>query len=162
MRNETLESGLQTIFRELLTNINTAFVGIVVSFDGKNKISVQPAVMFQPIGGEEQPLPVLEDVPLVFPGGSSLKITWTPLPGDEVLVVCAQRSIDNWKAAGGLAPPGNKRRFSASDAVAIPGLESFAAPSSVGSNPKITSSTGNAIEFTPTSVTINGHLEVLL
>lgn len=162
MRNETLESGLQTIFRELLTGINTAFVGIVVSFDGTNKISVQPSVKFQPVGGDEQPLPVLEDVPVIFPGGAALKIAWAPIAGDEVLLICSQRSIDAWKTSGGLVSPGSKRRFSASDAIAIPGLESFSTASPVGLYPKIESTTGGVVEFGALgTVTINGHLEVL-
>jgi len=163
MRNETIESGLKTIFRELLAEVNTSFVGIIVSFDGKNRVSIQPAIKFKPTGGEEQPLPILEDVPLIFPGGSTMKMTWTPLAGDAVIVICAQRAIDNWKTSGGLVSPGNLRRFSASDAVAIPGLESFATAVPVGTNPKIEALTGGVIEFTPTgSVTINGHLEVLI
>lgn len=162
MRNETLESGLQTIFRELLTGINTSFPGIVTAFDGKNKVSVQPAIKFRPVGGEEQPLAVLEDIPVIFPGGSALSITWEIAVGDEVLVVCSQRAIDNWKSSGGLVSPGSLRRFSASDAFAIPGPKPFSSAVDVGSNPKIESASGGVIEFTSTSVTINNHLEVLL
>jgi hypothetical protein len=39
-----------------------------------------------------------------------------------VLVVCAERSLDNWLDAGGIQDPGGLEFFSVTDAIALPGL----------------------------------------
>lgn len=161
MRETTLESGLRIIFREFMTDMNTCFPAVVTAFDGKNRVSVQPAILMRQKGGSDTPLPVIDDVPVVFPGGGGFRITHPINEGDEVLVICAQRAIDRWKTQGGLQPAGNRRRFAASDAIAIPGLESFASPATVGSNLVISGSGGDITMEPGGTVTINGHLEVL-
>jgi hypothetical protein len=160
---ETLESGLKTVFRELLTGVNTSFPAVVVDFDGKNKISVQPCVMTQRVGAEPEPLPVLQDVPVLFPGGGGFRMRWPIAPGDYVLVVCSQRSIDNWKQSGGVVPANVPRRFSMSDGVAIPCPEPFDDAEPVGTDYTITGESGAEIRITPSGVvSINGHLGILL
>lgn len=161
MRDTTLETGLQIIFRDFLAGLNTCFPAIVQTFDGKNKVSVQPAIMMRQTGGADTPLPVISDVPVVFFGGGGFKQTFPVNPGDSVLVVCAQRAIDNWKTQGGVVPAGNLRRMSASDAIAIPGLESFLAPASVGTDFVISGPAGEIRMAVNGTVSINNHLEVL-
>ncbi len=69
-------------------------------------------------------LPIITNVPLVFPGAGGFHVTFPVAVGDTVLVVFADRSIDTWLAEGGLADPVDQRRHSLSDAIAIPGLHS--------------------------------------
>lgn len=45
-------------------------------------------------------IPVLPDVPLVFPGGGGFTLTFPIAIGDEVLVIFASRCIDSWWASG--------------------------------------------------------------
>jgi hypothetical protein len=58
------------------------------SWDGKGPIDM------------DYPLPFLADVPVVFPHGSDVAITWPLVQGDEVLIHFASRCIDNWWLQG--------------------------------------------------------------
>jgi hypothetical protein len=70
-------------------------------------------------------LPVLQDVPVLVPSGGGYSLTFPIMPGDEVLLVFSDTSLDVWLEAGGVNnDPINQRRHSLSDAVAIFGLRS--------------------------------------
>ena len=163
MRQTTLEDGLAIIFREFLTGLNTCFPALVTAFDGKNKVSVQPAIMMRQTGGIDVPLPTIDDVPILFPGsGGGFSQTHPINPGDPVLVICAQRAIDQWKTLGGVVSAGNLRRFDPADAIAIGGLSSFANAAPAGPDWVLSGLVAGEIRMSPTgTVTINGHLEVL-
>lgn len=159
-RKQTFESAFKTIFRQLLTGVSTAMPGIVTAFDGKNKVSVQPAIQIL-VDGELIDLPVIEDVPVLYPGGGGFKITWPISENDECLLVFAQRDISNWKTTGGRVAPYSSRRFDKADAIAIVGLESFDSPASVGDTFKITGPGNGLIDMDDSgTVTINEHLEI--
>lgn len=88
----------------------TALPGIVQSFDpAAMTVSVQPAVAGR-ISDEagkaaSVDLPILPDVPVVFPGGGGFALTFPVAAGDECLVVFASRCIDAWWQSGGVGEP---------------------------------------------------------
>lgn len=47
-------------------------------------------------------LPLLQDVPVMFPRGGGCTMTFPIKPGDECLVVFASRCIDGWWQSGGI------------------------------------------------------------
>lgn len=118
----TFAAGLSSIFRELLGGVNTAFPGVVQAFDGSGAADVQPAILVERPGEQPKPGPMLLNVPVLFPGGGGFRLAFPLREGDEVLVICSQRSLDRWKATGGVVEAGDRRQFALSDAVAIPGL----------------------------------------
>lgn len=67
--------------------------------------------------------PVISNVPVQFPGGGGMRITLPIAAGDPVLVVFADRSIDQWQATGNEGTPEDTRRHHISDAFAIPGIK---------------------------------------
>lgn len=69
-------------------------------------------------------LPLLVDVPLVFPGGGGYILTFPLAAGNEVLVVFASRCIDAWWQSGGIQRPMEARMHDLSDGFAIPGPRS--------------------------------------
>jgi len=69
-------------------------------------------------------LPLLVDVPVVFPGGGGFTLTFPLAQGDECLVVFADRCIDGWWQSGGVQNPPEIRLHDLSDGFAIPGLRS--------------------------------------
>jgi len=73
-------------------------------------------------------LPVITNVPVVFPGGGGYRITFPIQAGDTVLLVFSDRSIDAWLTNGGEAAPVDERRHVLTDAIAIPGLHAENAP----------------------------------
>ncbi len=109
-----------------LADVWTALPGIVQSFDADAKtVTVQPAIK----GRVEQPdgqiqsvaLPLLVDVPVVFPCGGGFALTFPVAKGDEALVVFASRCIDSWWQSGGIGEPLEPRSHDLSDGFAFVG-----------------------------------------
>ena len=110
-----------------VADIHTAMPGQVVAFDPlKNTVKVQPLLqrVYIDAAGEEtvKSAPQLEDVPVWYPRGGGFRITWDLVPGDIVLLLFCERSIDAWSQTGGEADPRPRRKHDWSDAVAVPGL----------------------------------------
>ena len=99
------EETMRLLLRQLQSKIWTALPGQVVTFyPSEMTADIQPAIncLVTDSTGVRQPwqMPVLPHVPCQFPGGGGATLTWTPVPGDECLVVFAARCIDAWWVAG--------------------------------------------------------------
>ena len=70
-------------------------------------------------------IPVLRDVPIVFPCAGGFAITLPIQQGDEVLVIFASRCIDGWWQNGGVQNQAEFRLHDLSDGFAIPGPQSL-------------------------------------
>lgn len=71
------------------------------------------------------PLPLLVNVPAVFPSAGGWNLTFPIQPGDECLLVFADTQLDIWWQNGGTGNnPISQRRHDLSDAVAVFGLRS--------------------------------------
>lgn len=70
-------------------------------------------------------LPLLGDVPIVFPSAGGIFLTLPIAIGDEVLVIIASRCIDAWWQLGGVQVPLEMRMHDLSDGFAIPGPKSL-------------------------------------
>lgn len=104
----------------------TALPGIVVSFDPEACTAViQPAVGGVTQGQDNRlaaaELPLLVDVPVVFPRGGGCMLTFPVQAGDEALVVFASRPIDGWWQSGGVQRPATARMHDLSDGFAFVG-----------------------------------------
>jgi len=71
-------------------------------------------------------LPLLVDVPVVFPRGGGVTLTFPVKAGDECQLIFNDRCIDFWWQSGGVQLPVDPRQHDLSDAVAIVGLQSQA------------------------------------
>jgi hypothetical protein len=68
---------------------------------------------------------VCPDMPLVFPGGGGAFMEFPVTKGDEVLLIFAARSIDNWWGNSGVQKQSEQGRMhNLSDGFAIPGIRS--------------------------------------
>lgn len=116
--------------RAVKGEINTAFVGQVQSYDESDQTcSVKPIIKARYLNGDELDIPVIPRVPVCFPRGGGFMMTWPLERGDTVLVICADRSLDEWKATDNSSIlPFDLRRFDLSDAVAYAGVSSPASP----------------------------------
>lgn len=99
----------------------------VVSWDASKQLAdVKPLIkdIFEGEDGEVQHLsiPVITNVPVVFPGAGGMRITFPVAIGDTVHLVFCDRSIDAWLDQGGETAPVDQRRHHIADAVAYPGL----------------------------------------
>lgn len=111
------------------SKIWTALPGIVQSVDlAAMTCEVQPAIQgsIEDENGDVTfvNLPLLVDVPIVFPSAGGFTITLPLEKNDEVLVVFSCRCIDAWWQSGGVNRAVELRMHDLSDGFAIPGPQS--------------------------------------
>ncbi|WP_334470461.1 Gp138 family membrane-puncturing spike protein [Arsenophonus sp. PmNCSU2021_1] len=123
---------LLQVFRHTISSqLRVAMPGIIQSFDA-NKVTcvVQPAIkgaLTDSQGqGQSVNLPLLVDVPVIFPRGGGVTMTFPIKSGDECLVVFADRCIDFWWQNGGIQEAIDPRQHDLSDAFAFIGPQSQA------------------------------------
>lgn len=129
----TLPSIIKQAIDNRLKDLHTSCPGIVESFDPVTQTaSIQPAIkrIFVTDDGEKEiltpsPLPLLINVPIVFPRGGGFSLTFPVKKGDECHIQFCERSIDIWHEKGEVCNPGARRFHSLSDAVAYVGLSSI-------------------------------------
>lgn len=133
-RDPTIVEGVQAVVQGERADQRTCIPATVQSYDlATQRATVQAGVQLQLLDGTTISEPVFADVPVAWPSAGGYSFHAPLAAGDEVLVVFAERSIDEWLAAGGYDRVANDtRRFSAQDAIAIPGLRS--APNALPAN----------------------------
>lgn len=119
---------LNSVRDSVFAGLRVACPGRVESYDAaKQTVNVKLLVQdfYEDAGGERRYVsePVLSNVPLQFPGGGGMRITFPMAAGDPVLVIFADRAIDQWQASGNEGTPEDTRRHHISDAFAIPGIK---------------------------------------
>lgn len=125
---EQADSGLAV---SILSILRVSMPGIVQSFDPDTVTAVvQPAIKgYEPDSNgvnQSTTLPLLVDVPVVFPRGGGCTLTFPVKAGDECLVIFADRCIDFWWQNGGVQEPVDDRVHDLSDAFCIVGPQSQA------------------------------------
>lgn len=128
-RFSDLEEALRMALRAERATIWTTMVGIIVSFDPEKVTAVvQPAiqgVVTKSDGSAEAVnLPQLVDVPVVFPRGGGVTLTFPIKPGDECKISFSCRCIDGWWQSGGIQLPMDTRMHDLSDAFCEVGPQS--------------------------------------
>jgi len=122
-----------------LNNTHTSMPGTVLSYDpSQQRATIQPSINKSLTNGVTVVLPVLTNVPVIWPNSGGASITMPVLPGDTCLILFCERSIDDWITQGGNASgtitPSDPRKFDMSDGVAIMGLKPFNSTFPVGAN----------------------------
>lgn len=127
--SELIPNGRQTeenARRELENNLRVACPGIVQSFDAEEQtVTVRLAIREKRVksdGTEEWlEIPLLADVPVVFPRGGGYVLTFPVRAGDECLVIFGDACMDAWWQSGGVQNQIDCRRHDLSDGYAILG-----------------------------------------
>jgi len=127
----TLGSAIGRAMEARLAELNVAIPARVESIDvDRYEISAQPLIKEAQIdeSGERvaERQQIIHGIPVVMPGSGGTRIKFPITVGDTVLLLFASRSLDRWLVRGGEVDPEDDRRHSRNDAVAIPGLQSFA------------------------------------
>lgn len=144
--------GLNSLLNQYISNtFNKVYTALACKVTdnsqiGQQRISVQPITNKVTPDGESLEQPVLQSVPLIFPGSSSSQFTFPVAVGDVVLCVFSQRTLDSFKLGSkDLHKPKNLRKFSRNDAVAIPGLFPFSEAPNNPSQRSLSHSTDDAV-----------------
>jgi phage baseplate assembly protein gpV len=120
----------QAIADSVTNQIRVAMPGIIQSFDPDAvTCTVLPAIKGNDSsvnGTESTDLPLLVDVPVIFPRGGGCTLTFPVRAGDECLLIFSDRCIDFWWQSGGVQEPVDQRQHDLSDAFAIVGPQSQA------------------------------------
>lgn len=132
--NPTLADVLRAALDSRLSDLHVALPARVERYDSaRQAVSVKPlirtAVPDAQLEDDEQraveSLPVINGVPVVFPGAGPYSITFPIAKGDTGLLIFSEASLDKWKSDGREVDPLDDRRHSLSDAVFIPGLRAL-------------------------------------
>lgn len=109
-----------------LKHVHTAIPGVIESYSAtKRKASVRPTINIKLEDNTVLKMPVITNVPVVFPSSSAVSITWPLQKGDGVLIIFSEASLENWLSLASGVDETDPRRFALSDAIAIPGLFNF-------------------------------------
>ncbi|KTR49354.1 translation initiation factor IF-2 [Pantoea ananatis] len=164
------------LYNTIFSMLRVSLPGIVQSFDPATcTCTIQPAIAGQ--GADEKgqiqsaPLPLLMDVPVIFPRGGGCTITFPVKAGDECLVVFSDRCIDFWWQNGGVQEPVDPRQHDLSDAFAFVGPQSQAQKISGISTTSVQVRTddgssfielmqGGNVNITTPMLTVNGNVRV--
>lgn len=125
-QSPSLEDVLDNAVEQRLASFWTSVVGIVQSYDSSTRsVSVQPVapVGFVNQGGDRMTarMPVIQHVPVVFPGGAGGEFVFDISPGDQCLLVMTSHYLGLWAATGQESDPQDDRRNHLGDCLAFVG-----------------------------------------
>ena len=98
-------------------------------------VDAQPLIRFRDSAGEAVSEPVVQSVPIAWPGTDSHRIAFPLAKGDTVLLIVADRDIDAWagqvgrRQSSSVVDPATSRIHQITDAIAIPMSTGKRAPS---------------------------------
>lgn len=132
-RLQDAEEAHRTAYEGLVSGLNTAMpcfvVNVYMNTAGKAMtVDLQPTVMAKQRAEDgtvqDVKLPLLVDVPVIFPGGGGFVVTFPIKPGDEALAIFGNRCIDSWWQSGGIQTQAEIRMHDLSDAFCLVGPRS--------------------------------------
>lgn len=111
-----------------LGGVHTSIPAIVTDYDqDAHTCSAKPVTKYRFVDADTEESSyvdpaIIPNIPIWYPGnGAGFSIVWTLAVGDPVMLVFAERSIEEWATTGqGNNTPQDTRRFDTNDAVAIP------------------------------------------
>lgn len=107
-----------------LKELHTCLPGIIISFDPVKQTAVVQPVIKRVFTGGATNLPPCGDVPVSFPRGGGLVLTFPVKKGDECIIWFSERAIDAWWKLGGVQLPTNFRYHDLSDGLCMVGIAS--------------------------------------
>lgn len=145
-RSPTLTEVLSVFGQFLFDRIHTCLPGQVIKYDYQtSKAEVKPCLKQKFSDGTTCDLPVVVNVPVVWPRAGNSMIHFPLKKDDYVLLVFCERSLDFWLSKGGTTEPGDVRQFDLTDGIAIPGLYPFSSSSPATDNENVQIVSGDAI-----------------
>lgn len=124
-REPSLADVLRQSIEHRLAGLHVCLPGEIVSYDAATQTaSVRPTIkqVVRSFDGEEvTAYPTIPSVPVAHPRAGDWFVHMPLTPGDTVILVFGERSLDQWRLLGGVQDPLDLRKHDLSDAIAIPG-----------------------------------------
>jgi hypothetical protein len=154
--NVSFQEAIRIVVSSIITGINTCLPGRVEKYEYETRrAEVLPLVSKKYIDGQRVDYQPISDIPVMFPASGTTGIHYPVKKGDTVLLIFAQRALDNWLLSGDITAPGDNRKYDITDAIAIPGLYSFNVPNFADNNDDIVINGDNKI-----TIKNNGDIEI--
>lgn len=123
----SLPNVIKMAIENRLAGVHVSLPAKIESYDpATQKANIKPLIKREYQDGTKESLPVINNVPVIWPGMTTGILSFPVKAGDTVLAVFSERSLDVWLSKGGEVEPNDRRKHDISDAIAIPGLFSFA------------------------------------
>lgn len=125
-RSPTTAETLRAVLAARLAQVHTCLPGQIESYDpikqsASVKLTIKNVIPYADGTGEDElDYPVIPDVPVAHPRAGAWRIHLPLSQGDHVMVMFAERSLDQWRSLGGIQNPLDLRSHDLSDAVAVP------------------------------------------
>lgn len=127
MPRHKLSEPIRNALRDFSSRTHVCLPARVEKYDHtQQRVEVKPLLRRAYADGVVEPMPVVVNVPLIWPRSGGAQMTMPVAKGDTVMLVMADRSIDRWLSQGGEVTPDDRRQHDLSDAIAVPGLVPFA------------------------------------
>jgi len=118
--DKTPAESIRAFVEEFGGRLHVGCPGTIVSYDAaRQTCSVRP-VSHVRVDTDEIAMPVIDDVPVMWPRGSGWVVSGPLAAGDAVWLAFADRELDGWRGAGAAVSPSSPRAHHPSDAVALP------------------------------------------
>lgn len=145
------------LIRSELRSLHICTPARVESFDYANhKATVTPLLKRSNLKGVQSSFSPIPDVPVVFPASGAASVTFPINAGDTVLLLFADRSLENWIDTGAEAATEYDRMFDLSDAIAIAGLFPNSHDSDAANNSDLQIKLGSQ----KITIKANGNIEI--
>jgi hypothetical protein len=120
---------IKRVIDNSLADMHVGFPAKVVKYDyATQKADVQPLLKRKFADGDVVKLPVIVNVPVIFPRVSESYVYLPLKVDDKVWIMIADYSIDNWLSSGSETDPNDVRTHNITDAVCIVGGYDFNHP----------------------------------
>lgn len=126
---------VKSIIENKIADMHICMPAKIVSYNFvTQKATVQPALNQKYSDDEVVKLPIIHNVPVIHPASGNASITFPVKVNDTVLLVFAERSLEEWLQNGNQVAPDDPRQNDLTDAIALIGLNPFSNPSNAENN----------------------------
>jgi hypothetical protein len=158
VQNLTIPDMLEAFWRAKSAGLRVFLVGRIESFDTTKQTATVKPLLQETSRGDTVALPVLQGVPVIFPGGGGAWLTFPVEKGNYCEIHFADRSLDQWKAKGGEVDPIDQARHALKDCVARVGIQppSDPIPNFDGSSVVLGFAGGVTVKISSAGISLNG------
>jgi len=161
---ENIVDALDEWFAARMDDVHTCIPAKFDTYYGhkERKARVKPLTKILTSKGASISIPLIDNVPVMFPSGSEFSLTWKPKKGDGCLLLISEMALGNYLNSPNETEIESSNRFNLTDAICLPGLWSFPSVPAAPANEDDMFLTykDTYMQMDGKTTTINGNLEV--